>query len=145
MAVSIIERWDKMSNLYPKTTSENVTRPNGKTAEASFTDVPEILMNAKMEKSKTYTLSNSIDQFRYLLIMYASLSSLYCMNTMLVPVNFIEKGATASNQFNMHCRLTETSYSYAQIGFTNETTLKVGDKNGSGNYPDVYVKICGIR
>ncbi len=135
-----------MSNLYPKTTSEQVTRPNGKTAEASFTDVPEILMNTtKMEKSQTYTLSKSIDQFRYLLIIYSSLTNLSCMNTMLVPVRFIEKGTTASNQFNLHCRITETSYSYAQIGFINGTTLKVGDKNGSGNYPDMYVKICGIR
>ena len=27
-------------------------------------------MNAKMEKSKTYTLSNSIDQFRYIGMMF---------------------------------------------------------------------------
>ena len=98
----------------------------------------------KMEKSQTYT-SKSIDQFRYLLIIYSSLPGLSCMNTMLVPVGLISKGTSASNQFNLHCRITETSYSYAQIGFTNGTTLKVGDKNGSGNYPDMYVKICGIR
>lgn len=132
-------------NLYPKTTSNNVTRPNGKTAEASFTDLPEILMNAKMEKNNTYTLSKSIDQFRYLLIMYASLSSLHCMNTMLVPVRFIEKGTSASNQFNLHCRINETSYSSSQIGFVDGTTLKAQTAEGSGNYPDVYVKICGIR
>ncbi len=135
-----------MSNLYPKTTSEQVTRPNGKTAEASFTDVPEILMNTtKMEKSQTYTLSKSIDQFRYLLIIYSSLPGLSCMNTMLVPVGLISKGTSASNQFNLHCRLNENSYSFSQIGFVDDTTLKAQTAEGSGNYPDMYVEICGIR
>ncbi len=108
--------------------------------------VPEILMNTtKMEKSQTYTLNKSIDQFRYLLIIYSALPSLSCMNTMLVPVGLISKGTSASNQFNLHCRITETSYSYSQVGFLNSTTLRAQTADGNGNYPDMYVKICGIR
>lgn len=111
------------------------------------TDLPEIIFGTtKMVKDETYTLNKSINRFRYILIMYAPLPSLHCMNTMLVPVRFIDMNAsTASNQFNMHCRISEESFAYSQIGFVNETTLKAQTASGTGKYPDVYVKICGIR
>lgn len=115
--------------------------------EKHTTDLPEVIFGTtKMEKDQTYSLNKSIDKFRYVLIMYASLPSLHCMNTMLVPVRFIDKNAsTASNQFNLHCRVSEESFAYSQIGFVDETTLRVKTASGIGKYPDVYVKICGIR
>lgn len=115
--------------------------------EKHATDLPEIIFGTtKMVKDETYALNKSINRFRYILIMYAPLPSLHCMNTMLVPVRFIDMNAsTASNQFNMHCRISEESFAYSQIGFVNETTLKAQTASGTGKYPDVYVKICGIR
>lgn len=132
-----------MSNLYPKTTSTAVTRPNGTTAEETFQDLCEIIMTtAKMESGSTYTLSKSYTQFRYLIVIYAPFIDLVCCQTMLVPTQFVN---SQPNQYLLTSQTTANAYAMAQIGFTNENTLKVQSIGGVGNYPDTYVRICGIK
>lgn len=132
-----------MSNLYPKTTGANVTRPNGTTAEQMFTALPEIIMGTtKMESGSTYTLSKSYTQFKYLIVIYAPFSDLVCCQTMLLPTQFVNN---QPNQYLLTSQTTANAYAMAQIGFTNENTLKVQSIGGVGNYPDTYVRICGIK
>lgn len=133
-----------MCNIYPKTTSTAVTRPNGTTAEQMFTALPEIIMGTtKMENDQTYTLNRTYADFRYLLFLYAPLSNLNCVHTMLFPVRFIKNGTL--NQFSFSANISNTSTARAQIGFVDETTLGVQAVSGEGNYPDMYVRICGVK
>lgn len=133
-----------MSNLYPKTTSTAVTRPNGTTAEQMFTALPEIIMGTtKIEQDQTYTLNRPYTDFRYLLFLYAPLATLNCVNSMLFPVRFIKNGV--KSQFLCTASVGNTSAARAQIGFVDETTLGVHAISGEGNYPDLYVRICGIK
>ena len=79
-----------MSNLYPKTTSTAVTRPNGTTSEQMFTALPEIIMGTtKMEDGQNYTMAKPYTQFRYLIVIYAPFNELACCQTMLLPTQFI--------------------------------------------------------
>lgn len=130
-------------NIDPITSSEAVMRPNGRTAEAEFAMVPEIILGTTlMEVGKKFALTKSYEQFRYLYIMYSNLESLGCMQCMLLATRFIDG---RKNLLSLHARISEASYAYSQIGFTNTTTLEASTATGSGTYPNMYVKICGIK
>lgn len=132
-----------MSNVDVLTSSDAVKRKNGRSAEDEFTMVPEIILGTTLvEKNGNYKMAKPYSGFRYLYIMYGQLESLSCMQTMLVAVRFING---KKNQFLLHTELSTTSSAIAQIGFTNETTIEVQTASAKGEYPNMYLKVCGIR
>lgn len=132
-----------MSNVDVLTSSDAVKRKNGRTAEDEFTMVPEIILGTTLiEKSGKYTLAKSYSGFRYLYIMYGQLKSLSCMQTQLIATRFISGN---KNQLLLQSAISETSGANAQIGFTGETTIEVQTVTATGTYPEMYIKVCGIR
>lgn len=112
--------------------------------EKHTTDLPEVIFGTtKMEKDNTYTLTKSYKKFRYLFFMYSPLESLNVVNTMIFPVRFVKEGVR--NQFAFTVNISNTSTARAQIGLMSETTFGVQAVSGEGTYPDMYVRICGIR